>query len=61
LVYVVNPENKEGQVELSIRQTGDERKWHELDEAKKEDKTIKVTVIEANTGGVIVEIGSGLI
>jgi small subunit ribosomal protein S1 len=60
LVYVVNPENKEGQVELSIRQTGDERKWHELDEAKKEDKTIKVTVIEANTGGVIVEIGSGL-
>lgn len=60
LVYVVNPENKEGQVELSIKQTGDELKWHELEEAKKSDTSIKVKVIEANTGGVIVEIGGGL-
>ncbi|MDQ6985386.1 MAG: S1 RNA-binding domain-containing protein [Candidatus Dojkabacteria bacterium] len=60
LVYVVNPENDEGQVELSIRKTGTARKWFELREAKEKDKTIKVNVIEANTGGVIVEIGGGL-
>jgi len=60
LVYVVRPENKEGQVELSIRKTGDELKWHELEQAKKNDTTIKVKVIEANSGGVLVEIGGGL-
>jgi small subunit ribosomal protein S1 len=60
LLFVVRPENKEGQVELSVRQTGDELKWHELTDAKANDKSIKVRVIEANTGGVIVEIGGGL-
>jgi small subunit ribosomal protein S1 len=60
LLFVVRPENKEGQVELSVRQTGDELKWHELTDAKANDKSIKVKVIEANTGGVIVEIGGGL-
>lgn len=60
LLYVVWPINKEGQVELSIRQTGDELKWHELADSKENDKPIKVKVIEANTGGVIVEIGGGL-
>lgn len=59
-LFVVKPENSEGQVELSIRKTGDEIKWTELDEAKENDTTIKVKVIEANTGGVIVEIGGGL-
>ena len=60
LVYVVTPENKAGQVELSIRKTGDELKWHELQEAKENDDSIMVKVLEANTGGVIVEIGGGL-
>lgn len=60
IVYVVNPENKQGQIELSIRQTGDELKWHDLAEAKENNRTIKVKVIEANTGGVLVEIGGGL-
>lgn len=56
LVYVVNPENEEGQIELSIRRTGSELKWHELELAKKNETPIEVKVIEANTGGVIVEI-----
>ncbi len=60
MVFVVEPENKEGQIELSINRTGEEMKWYELEEAKKADKPIKVKVIEANTGGVIVEIGGGL-
>lgn len=60
LVYVISPENKAGQIELSVRKTGDELKWHELEEAKENDDSVKVKVIEANTGGVIVEIGGGL-
>lgn len=60
MVYVINPENDKGQIELSIRRTGTALRWHNLDEAKANDLPIKVKVIEANTGGVIVEIGGGL-
>ena len=60
LVYVKNPENDEGQVELSIRKTGVARKWHDLAEARENDNSLKVQVLEANTGGVIVSIGGGL-
>lgn len=60
LVYVINPENVKGQIELSIRRTGTERKWHELAQSKEQDKPIEVTVTEANTGGVIVDIFGGL-
>lgn len=60
LVYVIKPTNEQGQIELSIRRTGTARKWHELDDAQTNDKIVKVTVLEANTGGVIVEIGGGL-
>jgi small subunit ribosomal protein S1 len=60
LVYIVSNENDEGQIELSIRKTGTARKWFELDKAQKEGLALFVTVIEANTGGVIVDIGGGL-
>ncbi len=60
LVYVVNPENDKGQIELSIRRTGTARKWHDLEEAQSNDTPVEVTVLEANTGGVIVEIFGGL-
>lgn len=60
LVYVINGENDEGQIELSIRRTGTARKWFELDKAQDEGEALKVSVIEANTGGVIVDVGGGL-
>jgi len=60
LVYVMSPENEEGQVQLSIRRTGTAIKWHELEQAKEKEESIDVEVIEANTGGVIVEITEGL-
>lgn len=56
LVYVVKPENDKGQIELSVRRTGMERRWHELEQAKVSHDPIPVTVIEANNGGVLVEI-----
>jgi small subunit ribosomal protein S1 len=60
LVYILKPENDKGQIELSIRRTGMARKWHQLRISKEENKPIEVTVIEANTGGVIVEISGGM-
>lgn len=60
LVYVLKEENEEGQIELSIRRTGVARKWYELEESQNEGTSMEVVVIEANTGGVIVEIGGGL-
>lgn len=60
MAYVVNPESESGLIELSVRKTGSARKWFAIEQAKENDETIKVSVIEANTGGVIVEIGGGL-
>jgi small subunit ribosomal protein S1 len=60
LVYVIKGENDKGQIELSIRRTGTARKWHDLEYAQENDLPIEVTVLEANTGGVIVDIGGGL-
>jgi small subunit ribosomal protein S1 len=60
LVYVIKGENEKGQIELSIRRTGTARKWHDLEQAQTEDKAVSVKVLEANTGGVIVDIGGGL-
>lgn len=60
LVYVIKGENELGQIELSIRRTGTARKWFMLSKAETNDEPVTVTVIEANTGGVIVDIGGGL-
>jgi small subunit ribosomal protein S1 len=56
LVYVSNPENEKGQLELSVRKTGEARKWQKLDNVYDNSETLEVKVIEANTGGVIVNI-----
>lgn len=56
LVYVVNPENEKGQLELSIRKTGEARKWQRLDKVYEDGEALEVNVIEANNGGVIVSI-----
>jgi small subunit ribosomal protein S1 len=60
LVYVIKPENDKGQIELSIRRTGSARRWYDLRESMRANTPIKVKVIEANTGGVLVEIAGGL-
>lgn len=56
LVYVTNPENEKGLLELSVRKTKDARKWRDLDQALEKNETLEVTVVEANNGGVIVSI-----
>ncbi|MFC1780226.1 30S ribosomal protein S1 [Patescibacteria group bacterium] len=56
LIYVTNPENDKGQLDLSIRKTGEARKWKRLDDVFANNESLKVKVIEANNGGVIVTI-----
>jgi small subunit ribosomal protein S1 len=56
LTYVINPENEKGQLELSIRKTGEARKWQHLDEVYDGGEALTVKVVEANNGGVIVTI-----
>lgn len=60
LVYVVKPENDKGQIELSVRRTGTARRWYDLATAKEKNTPITVKVVEANTGGVIVDIYGGI-
>lgn len=60
LVYVVKPEDDEGQLILSIRRTQQASTWLTLDKAKKENDIVEAIVVEANNGGLIVEIGKGI-
>ena len=60
MVYIVKPEDDEGQLILSIRRTQQAAAWLNLEKAKKENDIIETTVIESNNGGLIVEIGKDI-
>lgn len=53
---VVEPENKEGNIELSFRAAGQERVWQTLSDRMKAKEVIKTKILEANKGGLMVEI-----
>lgn len=59
-VSVVEPENKEGIVELSLRQAGQERVWQTLKEKMEKREVIRTKILEANKGGLMVEINNVL-
>jgi small subunit ribosomal protein S1 len=56
IASVVEPENKEGNVELSFRQAGQERVWSTLVDRMKTREIIKTKILEANKGGLMVEV-----
>lgn len=60
MVYVVNPEDEEGELVLSLRRTDQAKRWLELEKAHKTGDPIEVTVVESNTGGLICEIDGGI-
>ncbi len=49
---VVDPENADGFVELSLAEADKQKAWQELKELKDGDEPIEVTVTGANTGGL---------
>lgn len=52
---VIDSENENGDIELSFRFAGQERAWEGLREAFDENGIIKVRVIDANKGGLLVK------
>lgn len=57
---VLDPENEDGYVELSFKDANLERIWTDLEEQKKAGGTVEVKVIEANRGGLVIEL-SGIV
>ena len=57
-VSVVEPENKEGIVELSLRQAGQERVWQTLKTKLESKEIVRTKILEANKGGLMVEINN---
>jgi len=55
---VVNSENEQGFVELSLSEADKQKVWQELKELKEKDEPFKVKVVNANSGGLIVELSS---
>jgi small subunit ribosomal protein S1 len=60
LVYVVKPENDEGGLVLSVRRTESVSQWMTLEKSMNENSVIEATVVEANNGGVICDLGGGI-
>lgn len=59
-VSVVEPENKDGIVELSLRQAGQERVWQTLKDKMEKKEVVRSKILEANKGGLMVEINNVL-
>ncbi|MBL7155344.1 MAG: S1 RNA-binding domain-containing protein [Candidatus Portnoybacteria bacterium] len=55
---VLDLENEDGYVELSLREANLEKAWLTLREKKQTDQTVTVKVTEANRGGLIIKTGS---
>lgn len=53
---VLEPENEEGLVVLSLRRASQEKTWTKFLKAFKENSTLKVKANEANKGGLLLEI-----
>ncbi|GAC1412852.1 MAG: 30S ribosomal protein S1 [Candidatus Doudnabacteria bacterium] len=55
---VVETENKDGNIELSFRQAGQERVWTTLQEKLSTKEVVRTKILEANKGGLMVEINN---
>jgi small subunit ribosomal protein S1 len=53
---VVSLDNDEGYIELSIREASYERAWDDLRSKKDNEETIYVKMLDANKGGLMVEV-----
>lgn len=52
---VVEPDNEEGYIELSLKEAGEERRWVDLRKFMQEGEVLDLPVLEANRGGLILE------
>lgn len=54
LALVVQPENRQGYVVLSLRRAEKDRKWKIIEDAFKNDSILEITVLEYTKGGLLV-------
>lgn len=57
---VVESENKDGNIELSLRQAGHERVWQTLKTKMEEREIVSTKILGANKGGLMIEINGVL-
>ncbi len=57
LAYVVNPENKDGRIVLSLRQAELEKEWRSLEKLFQSGEIFEGMVTGYNKGGLIVQLG----
>lgn len=57
---VVESENKDGNIELSLRQAGHERVWQALKEKMESREIVHTKILGANKGGLMVELNGVL-
>jgi len=57
---VLEAENEDGYTELSFREAGQEKAWQSLETKMEQEKIVKTKILDANKGGLIIEI-SGVI
>lgn len=55
-VKVIDLENDEGYIELSLTKAGKELAWEQLRENKEKDELIKVKILGANKGGLLAKV-----
>ncbi len=53
---IVDPENTDGLVELSLTEADKQKAWQTAKEAQEKDEAIKVKAYGANSGGLLVEL-----
>lgn len=56
-IKVVEPENEEGYVELSLAEAGKQKAWEEVKDLKERGEVVVVKVTGANRGGLTVRVG----
>ena len=52
---VVEPDNDDGYIELSLKEAGEERRWVDLRKFMQEGEVLDLVVLEANRGGLILD------
>jgi small subunit ribosomal protein S1 len=57
IAIVLQPEDPEGRVVLSLRRARNRRQWTQLEEMQQSGSVIDALVLEANRGGVVVDVG----
>jgi small subunit ribosomal protein S1 len=57
IAVVMQPEDPEGRVVLSLRRARNRKQWTEMEQLQKSGDLIDASVLDANRGGVVVDVG----